>query len=131
VPETVPCSSVAEPSHVKRQCQTLRETPELQLARELVKLSYPVTLPISYSPPDLPTPKGKMAVVAVQVQKQSSTKAFVWVKFYPLLHTSVRRFSVISKAWSPKMDPLKGGISVSYPLSSYLTLEPSPGKIWA
>jgi len=51
--------------------------------------------------------------------------------FYPLLHTSVRKFSFILKAFSPKMDPLKGGISVSYPLSSYLTLEPNPGKIWA
>ena len=64
VPEAVPGSSVAAPSHAKRKCQTLRETPELELAREFVKLSYPVALPISYSPPDLPTPKGKMVVVA-------------------------------------------------------------------
>ena len=72
---------VGAPSHSKRPCQTLRETPELQLAREFVTFSYPVTLPFSYGPPDLPTPKGKMVVVAVRAQKQSSTKAFVWVKF--------------------------------------------------
>jgi hypothetical protein len=80
VSETLPGSPVVAPSHVKRQCQTLCETPELQLAREFVKLSYPVTLPISYGPPVLPTPKGKMVVVAVRAQKQSSAKAFVWVK---------------------------------------------------
>jgi hypothetical protein len=43
----------------KRPDPTLRETPELELAREFVRLSYPVTLPASYSPPDLPTPKGQ------------------------------------------------------------------------
>ena len=69
VPEAVPGLPVVSPSHVKRQCQTLRETPELQLAREFVKFSYPVTLPISYGPPDLPTPKGKMVVVSVRTQK--------------------------------------------------------------
>jgi len=81
VPEAVPGLPVVAPSYVKRQCQTLRETPELQLAREFVKFSYPVTLSISYGPPDLPTPKGKMVVVAVRAQTQSSTKTFVWVKF--------------------------------------------------
>jgi hypothetical protein len=52
--------SVVTPTHTKRRDPTLRETPELELAREFVRLSYPVTLPVSYSPPDLPTPKGKI-----------------------------------------------------------------------
>ena len=47
--EAVSGSSVAAPTHAKRKYQTLRETPELELAREFVKLSYPVTLPISHS----------------------------------------------------------------------------------
>ena len=73
---------VSQPeSMVNRPDPTLRETPELELAREFVKLSYPVTLPASYIPPDLPTPKGKMVVVAVRAQKQSSSKTVGWVKF--------------------------------------------------
>ena len=51
--------------------QTLRDTPELELARELVKPSYPATLPVSYSPPDLPPPKGEMVFVATRTQEQS------------------------------------------------------------
>jgi hypothetical protein len=74
---------VVAPSHFKHQCHNLRETPELQLPREFVKFSCPVTLPISYGPPDLPMPKVKMVVVAVRAQKQSSTKVFVWVKILP------------------------------------------------
>ena len=61
----------------QRPDPTLRETPELELAREFVKLSYPVTLPPFYSPPDLPIPKGKMVVIAIRAQKQSSSKAVV------------------------------------------------------
>ncbi len=56
-PEAVPCLPVVAPSHSRRQCQTLCETPELQLARKFVKFSYPVTLSISYGPPDLPKRK--------------------------------------------------------------------------
>ena len=112
------------PSHSKRQCQTLRETPELQLAREFVKFSYPVTLPISYGPPDLPTPKGKMVVVAVRAQKQSSTKAFVWVKnLSPPSHVGTQ-IQLYPKSLEPKNGPAQGR-------DFSLTLEPSPGKIWA
>ena len=123
-PEAVPGLPVVAPSHSKRQCQTLRETPELQLAREFVKFSYPVTLPISYGPPDLPTPKGKMVVVAVRAQKQSSTKAFVWVKnLSPPSHVGTQ-IQLYPKSLEPKNGPAQGR-------DFSLTLEPSPGKIWA
>ncbi len=35
-----------------RQDRKLRDIPEIELVREFVKLSYPVTLPVSCSPPD-------------------------------------------------------------------------------
>jgi hypothetical protein len=58
-----------------RQDRELRDIPEIELAREFVKLSYPVTLPVSCSPPDLPLPKGGMAVVATRVQKHRNGRS--------------------------------------------------------
>ena len=99
---------VVTPKHTKRPDPTLRETPELELAREFVRLSYPVTLPAFYSPPDLPTPKGKMVVVAVRAQKQSSSKAEVWVKFLsPPSHVG-KQIQLYPKSLEPKNGPAKG-----------------------
>jgi hypothetical protein len=126
-PEAVPGLPVVAPSHSKRQCQTLRETPELQLAREFVKFSYPVTLPISYGPPDLPTPKGKMVVVAVRAQKQSSTKAFVWVKnLSPPSHVGTQ-IQLYPKSLEPKNGPAQGR---DFSLLSALELSHPGAKSW-
>ena len=108
VPEAATGLPVVASSHSKRPCQTLCETPELQLDREFVKFSYPVTLPLSYGPPDLPTPKGKMDVVAVRAQKQSSTKAFVWVKkLSPPSHVGTQ-IQLYPKSLEPKNGPAQG-----------------------
>ena len=109
VPDIVPQPEfVVTPKHTKRPDPTLRETPELELAREFVRLSYPVTLPAFYSPPDLPTPKGKMVVVAVRAQKQSSSKAVVWVKFLsPPSHVG-KQIQLYPKSLEPKNGPAKG-----------------------
>ena len=64
-------------------------------------------LPISYGPPDLPTPKGKMVVVTVRAQKQSSTKALVWVKFLsPPSHVGTQ-IQLYPKSLEPKNGPYK------------------------
>jgi hypothetical protein len=126
-PEAVPGLPVVAPSHSKRPCQTLRETPELQLAREFVKFSYPVTLPLSYGPPDLPTPKGKMVVVAVRAQKQSSTKAFVWVKILsPPSHVGTQ-IQLYPKSLEPKNGPAQGR---DFSLLSALELSHPGAKTW-
>jgi hypothetical protein len=90
--------------------------------REFVKLSYPVTLPVSYSPPDLPLPKGEMVVVATRTQKQPSSKVIVWVKFLsPPSHVS-KQIQLYLKSLEPKNGPAKGqdfslltALEMSYP----------------
>jgi hypothetical protein len=109
VPDAVSTpASVVTPSHPRCPDQTLRDTPELELAREFVKLSYPITLPVSYSPPDLPPPKGEMVVVATSAQKHSSSKAVVWVKFLsPPSHVG-KQIQLYPKSLEPKNGPAKG-----------------------
>jgi hypothetical protein len=111
----------------KRPAPTLRETPELELAREFVRLSYPVTLPQFYSPPDLPIPKGKMVVVAIRAQKQSSSKAVVWVKFLsPPSHVG-KQIQLYPKSLEPKNGPAKGQ---DFSLLSALELSHPGAKTW-
>jgi hypothetical protein len=118
---------VVTPTHTKRPDPTLRETPELELAREFVRLSFPVTLPASYSPPDLPTPKGKMIVVAVRAQKQSSGKALVWVKFLsPPSHVG-KQIQFYPKSLEPKNGPAKGQ---DFSLLSALELSHPGARTW-
>ena len=59
----------------------LSEMHELDLARDFVRYKYPVTLPKHYTPPDLPSPKGDMVVVAMKAQRETKDKAVVWVEF--------------------------------------------------
>ena len=54
---------------------------ELDLARDFVRYKYPVTLPKHYNPPDMPSPKGDMVVVAMKAQRETKDKAVVWVEF--------------------------------------------------
>jgi hypothetical protein len=90
------------------QDRALRYIPEIEFAREFVKLSYPVTLPLSCSPPDLPLPKGEMVVVATRAQKQFSSKAIVWVKFLlPPSHVG-KQMQLYPKSLEPKNGPAKG-----------------------
>jgi hypothetical protein len=111
----------------KHPAPTLRETPELELLREFVKLSYPVTLPQFYSPPDLPIPKGKMVVVAIRAQKQSSSKAVVWVKFLsPPSHVG-EQIQLYPKSLEPKNGPAKGQ---DFSLLSALELSHPGAKTW-
>ena len=132
----LPQTTVLEPDIVcqskpmvipKRTALILRETPELELAREFVRLSYPVTLPQFYSPPDLPIPKGKMVVVAIRAQKQSSSKAVVWVKFLsPPSHVG-KQIQLYPKSLEPKNGPAKGQ---DFSLLSALELSHPGAKTW-
>ena len=132
----LPQTTVLEPDIVcrsepmvipKRPAPTLRETPELELAREFVRLSYPVTLPQFYSPPDLPIPKGKMVVVVIRAQKQSSSKAVVWVKFLsPPSHVG-KQIQLYPKSLEPKNGPAKGQ---DFSLLSALELSHPGAKTW-
>jgi hypothetical protein len=86
-----------------------------------------VTLPQFYSPPDLPIPKGKMVVVAIRAQKQSSSKAVVWVKFLsPPSHVG-KQIQLYPKSLEPKNGPAKGQ---DFSLLSALELSHPGAKTW-
>jgi hypothetical protein len=128
VPDAVSTpASVVTPSHARCPDKTLRDTPELDLAREFVKLSYPITLQVSYSPPDLPPPKGAMVVMATRAQKQSSSKAVVWVKFLsPPSHVG-KQIQLYPKSSEPKNGCAKGQ---DFSLLSALELSHPGAKTW-
>ena len=82
--------------------------PELELARGFVKTGYPIKFPPHYSPPDWPEPKGQMIVTAVKAQKQSSSKATVWVKFLAPASHEGKQIQLYPKSLEPKNGPARG-----------------------
>ena len=110
MPPQVPSSRIkSSPPRVHLpESQLLVDIPELELARSLVKSSYPIKLPPHYNPPDWPRPQGQMVVVAEKAQKQSSAKATVWVKFLaPSSHVG-RQLQLYPKSLEPKNGPARG-----------------------
>jgi hypothetical protein len=86
----------------------MSEIPELALAQAFVTYKFPVTLPVTYNPAGMPTPKGDMTVVAVKAQKQTRDKAIVWVEFMsPPSHVG-KQIQLYPKSLEPKHGPAQG-----------------------
>ena len=59
----------------------LQDQPEHELAKAFLKYSLPIVLPFRYKPQNMSNPEGEMVVVGVKVQKLSSQKSALWVRF--------------------------------------------------
>ena len=98
----------SKPKQATSKTTLLSEMHELDLARDFVRYKYPVTLPPSYNPPDMPAPKGDMVVVAVKAQRETKDKAAVWVEFLsPPSHTG-RQIQLYPRSVERKHGPAKG-----------------------
>ena len=98
----------SKPKQATSKTTLLSEMHELDLARDFVRYKYPVTLPPSYNPPDMPAPKGDMVVVAVKAQRETKDKAVVWVEFLsPPSHTG-RQIQLYPRSVERKHGPAKG-----------------------
>jgi len=85
---------------------------ELDLARALLNSGYPVILPPSYAAfpqlKDLAPATGPMVVVGYKVQKLSTSKAALWVRFTPPYEYVGKTIQMYPKSLEPKKGPACG-----------------------
>ena len=109
----------------------LASLPELDLARALLNSGYPVILPPTYAKfpqlQDVAPATGPMVVVGYKVQKLSSSKAALWVRFTSPLEYVGKTIQMYPKSLEPKKGPgcgadfsLLRAISASHPQATTL-----------
>jgi hypothetical protein len=105
--------------------------PELDLDRSLLNSGYPVILPPSYAAfpqlQDLVPTTGPMVVVDYKVQKLSTSKETLWVRFTSPSEYVVKYIQMYPKILEPKKGPACGAnfsllrvISASHPQNTML-----------
>ena len=86
--------------------------PELELARAFLNSGYPVILPPSYAAfpqlKDLTPATGPMVVVGYKVQKLSTSKAALWVRFTSPSEYAGKTIQMYPKSLEPKKGPACG-----------------------
>jgi hypothetical protein len=85
---------------------------ELDLARALLNSGYPVILPPSYAAfpqlKDLTLVTGPMVVVGYKVQKLSTSKTALWVRFTSSREYAGKTIQMYPKSLEPKKGPACG-----------------------
>ena len=86
--------------------------PELDLARALLNSGYPIILPPAYAAfpqlQDLAPATGPMVVVGYKVQKLSTAKAALWVRFTSPCEYAGKTIQMYPKSLEPKKGPACG-----------------------
>ena len=80
----------------------LKDQPEHELAKAFLQHNLPIVLPPHYQPGNMSKPEGEMVVVGVKVQKLSSTKSALWVRFTSPPSYLGHQIQLYPKSFEPK-----------------------------
>ena len=86
----------------------LQDQHEHELAKAFLKYSLPIVLPLRYKPPNMSNPEGEMVVVGVKVQKLSSQKSALWVRFTSPPSYLGHQIQLYPKSCEPKKGSAQG-----------------------
>ena len=86
----------------------LKDQPEHELAKVFLQHNLPIVLPPHYQPGNMSKPEGQMVVVGVKVQKLSSMKSTLWVRFTSPPSYLGHQIQLYPKSFEPKRGSTAG-----------------------
>lgn len=109
LPKPLPLSKSRTPKYSSIHLDTiLKDQPEHELAKVFLQHNLPIVLPPHYQPGNMSKPEGEMVVVGVKVQKLSSTKSTLWVRFTSPPSYLGHQIQLYPKSFEPKRGSTAG-----------------------